>query len=971
MNVYYKINRLLYEEKDKSEYDDVVVLFRTGGEYPYGEKTIPYIKAFSFIDKPEYYGEEFVDSFNPQFPPVNPLTFMLFSLDNEHYVDYISKIKNNYFDIQTAIKENENNPDFYYYVCDVTRSFYCKITMDYHKYFNKKMLEPIVDGSIEENVKRIHYYNEFLFYYSNLLNEENYVSPYEIQEFVLCTFSWNSDYTEVYNAEYMHLPKEEIFDINEDISENTDRDETIENSEICLKQMEELLNRKHLNNLSVFGYKVNIPTSNELTNKFIFMTPVVFMLNSEINSRKITDTKISKGLNQGFKESQEILIDRTVKNDFNAESAAQNMYDYIWNCTIYFKAYIYPFFKYALLANPKTIYLYNILDEFGEQVTHYVLDLQNDEQIMTVAEELPATLYFNQFYSQMQSYLEKASTIKDNVDNFEGGFVGGGFGIRGALKGILMASVANAVVKTAYSVHQYKKIDYDKIDSYLNEFLKTEHSKAFINEMMVLDIKYMFIKSLSISNEMENSLERMEKEEQILLRDNLGIQWYKDLLERYVRSAKLYAIALSKQLHLTVIPEYEEFESYYEMQPTALLEEAILAFPYDSLYYEQYMNFGGEITKELEDYASINLVDLSSVRERYETSQRIQRELDEKLRKEEEERKRKEQEAEAERIRKEQEAKEAAQKKLAETFGDIAKDFADLFSLMSDNPIYLSNPDKHFNSHNELTTFIFDYINENFKGVTTSMFPATSPQFSQKLRNLQNLHGYQVVTKDNALFCFDNTVFGSGKDGFVLTRNALCYRNIMESPVHVALKNIKTMKVVNGEICINDNKKINVSFCKLNKSDLLNILNYCICNLLVMPELLENTVIKAPEKNVSVNEQNPSNSKSAFPTLNKMINNSTDNKQIHKADAKLWKCGCGATNDETCLFCPTCGAKHIQNTEEWTCTSCGRKNPNQFVFCGSCGTKKEPIKKDWYCTSCGTKNPATSIFCGACGKKSE
>ncbi len=968
-NVYYNISRLLNEENDKSEFDDAVVLFRTGGEYPYGEKTIPYIEAFSFIDKPEYYDEIFVEPTNPQFSPVIPIIFMLFSLDNEHYVDYFSKIKNNYFDIQKEIQENENNPDFCYYVCDITRSFYCKITMEYHQYFKEKMSESIVSSS-EGNVKLIHWYNELSFYYSYLINEENFISPYEIEGFVLCSFDWNSDYNEVYNAEYIQLAKEDIFDINTDISEYEARDEAIKNSSICLEQMDELLNRKHPNDLSVFGERVNVPTLDELTNKYVFMTPVVYMLNSEINSRKIADTRIKKGLNEEFAKSKEILIDRTIKNDYNAEDAAQNVYDYIWTCTINYKAYVYPFFEYALLANPKTIYLYDALNELGSDVvTNYALDLQNDEQIMEVVEELPATLYYNQFYSQMQSYLEHASSIKEKVDNFQGGFVGGGFGIGGALKGILMASVANAVVETAYSLHQYKKIDYDTINDYLKEFLKTEHSKAFISEMMVLDIKYLFIKSLSILNEMEKSLEGREKEEQKLVRQMFGMHWYKDLLNGYVRSFKFYAIALAKQLNLTIVPEYEGFESYYEMKPTALLEEAILAFPYDSLYYEQYLNFGGEITKELEEFAALNLVDLSSVRQRYETRQKVQRELDEKLRKEEEERKRKEQEAEAERIRKEQEAKEAAQKKLAETFGDIAKEYSELFTMMLDNPIFKANLDRKFTTHQELTSFIFDYINQNFKGITTSMFPVTSPQFSQKLRNLQNIHGYQVVTKDNALFCFDNTVFGSGKDGFVLTRNALCYRNMMGSPVHVALKNIKTIKVVNGEICINENKNINVALCKLKRSDLLDILNYCICNLLVMPEPAPIVIPKQEQNNTAGNGM--LKERGFIQQTVNVLNESNAMRSRQQTSINSWKCSCGATNNETCLFCPSCGLKRIQNTDEWICAKCGRKNPKQFVFCGSCGTKKETEKKEWFCTACGTKNPATSVFCGACGKKSE
>lgn len=243
-----------------------------------------------------------------------------------------------------------------------------------------------------------------------------------------------------------------------------------------------------------------------------------------------------------YRGQQVTLIDRTIKNNYEYEAVAQNLFDYVVDCTICFQVYVYDYFKYALLADSRNLSLYNMYVDFNKDIKDYVLDLENGEHILEVIEELPASMYFNQVYAQMQSYLEKASRIKEDVDNYQGGFVGGGFGIGGALKGILMAGVANAVAETAYSIHQYKKIDVDKINDYLNEFLKTEHSKAFILELMVLDIKYMFMKSLDVTNELEKVLENRDIEDKKLFNRSLGLQWYTDLFRRYVKSASVILV---------------------------------------------------------------------------------------------------------------------------------------------------------------------------------------------------------------------------------------------------------------------------------------------------------------------------------------------------------------------------------------------------------------------------------------------
>lgn len=960
-----RINNLRSYISEKNDIDNIGILIPTEETISINEYVdVPYVKSFYFRKQ---YRREKPDKYSFFSKKISYHDLVLFSVDNKKYFYYSNDrgTKNPYSNIYTEITEKEDDEGFTFYLCDITKSFYTRINCgkDYYHIFEKLNSDIWCEFYDGFQFQTIYAHNCPVLYYYCKSNEE--IIPFnQIKDVTVFGFNGKSLDEKIFDLYYKNA-KKDIFDIDENTIDYENDEFIIEKAKAFLARTDDLIKKHYVPLYSIFGKNYDFCSEEDGYDSYLLLTDYlksfVFILNEFINSYSLNSDFIKANIKKVLSSGYDILVKDSIEKDLELEAVVENIrrllseYESFCNKNILFSM------RNVFLAK-KEYYLYNGWARNNRDLLNEIINPYDDDSLA----ELFTTGYTNQFYEEILGYIGEVNQAQDDIENFSGGFTGGGFGFSGAAKGILMATAANAISGVLYSAHKYHKLYSKKTETIINEFLKTEKSKNYIREMMVFDLKYLLMKSMYIfSKAGTNSRLYVETAE------TFGVYGGEQFFNAFVKSSKIYSIALAKIYNLALLPEYEGFDEYYQMQPKQLLEEAIFVFPYDSSYYEKYMDLGGEITAELSDFAAICMIDLSSVRQRYETRQKVQRELDEKLRKEEEERKRKEQEAEAERLRKEQEAKEAAQKKLAEIFGDIAKDYADLFSLMSDNPIYLSNPDKHFNSHNELTAFIFYYINENFKGVTTSMFPASSSQFSQKLRNLQNIHGYQVITKENALFCFDNTVFGSGKDGFVLTRNALCYRNIMESPVHVPLKSIKTMKVVNGEICINDNKKINVALCKLKKSDLLNVLNYCICNLLVMPEPIAPQKPEMPENNTVNNPQNSTNQKSSFQFINKIINYSTDNKQNNQTNVASWRCSCGATNDETCFFCPTCGAKHIKEIEEWTCTSCGRKNPNQFVFCGSCGTKKEPIKKDWYCTSCGTRNPATSVFCGACGKKSE
>lgn len=56
---------------------------------------------------------------------------------------------------------------------------------------------------------------------------------------------------------------------------------------------------------------------------------------------------------------------------------------------------------------------------------------------------------------------------------------------------------------------------------------------------------------------------------------------------------------------------------------------------------------------------------------------------------------------------------------------------------------------------------------------------------ARKLANVRRLHALHLPPDEVVLVLHDNTAFGGAKDGFLITRSRLCWRNFMESPRYV------------------------------------------------------------------------------------------------------------------------------------------------------------------------------------------
>ena len=281
-------------------------------------------------------------------------------------------------------------------------------------------------------------------------------------------------------------------------------------------------------------------------------------------------------------------------------------------------------------------------------------------------------------------------------------------------------------------------------------------------------------------------------------------------------------------------------------------------------------------------------------------------------------------------------------------FGAAAEQSPEIFQALSDNALYLSATEMKFSNHQELTVFVFNYINQNFKSVTTNLYPSSSDRFSKKLKSLQSVYGYNVVTSDNVLFYFDNTVFGSAKDGFVLTSENFCFRSALADKGVIPIESIQKISVSNKYLYIND-KSVPVTLCYLSEKDLRDILVYCICHLLLIKQHMQlkgssqQNITQLNMSQQAVSRQYPVQQIQPLqqPMYQAMPQNTQNPQNYYPTTppSSNWKCICGSVFDDSFLFCPRCGTKRPQIQNEWVCPSCGRKNSIQFLFCGTCGTK--------------------------------
>ena len=839
--------------------------------------------------------------------------------DDELYTEYIdysiffkTSIDNKDYTLKpskeiAAIYENwEETKDVKFYICDVTNSFYCIIDDNNKEYFfnkyTQRLRNSIAGNSFGEEIPC--YYitvNPSFFVQFWKMDEDFLKACRNIKTLKLFTFELNR---EEYHYKFEDIDLRKKFNIYPEMDDVNDYRPYSGNISKLNFDAIKTIEAVEKEGLSIFGEKINDFTLYK-TRKYDMLSSITAAENKLFFE---TDSEQFITLSRRIKDIFDKIVD-----DFTSKfNSVDEMVDAVNN--IVKEHHISSGIcrletSNALKENQKNLLVYENYKKYKYLGNEGIKEVTLFDEI---CKELPIMLYLDDYFDVLSESIDKYNQTREDIDNFEPIVGGGGFGIGGALKGMLTAAVINSVAQAAYESYKNKQLNKENYTNIFKEFCRSEPSLIFIKELIRFD--FVFIIYKLIDNTVCCCREICDKHGEIgALSTSLN---FAGLFSSYNKAWKMCAIALSKHLKLNLIPVYEDLEDIYQLSELGIMEKAILEFPFSKLFYEKYIEMGGEMSNELKQYATLNRVDLTDIYEREkervlaEQKEKAEKERLEKERLEKEKRERdKIEKIKAEEKRKYDEKVAKAKEKMAETFGcDLVNQYPDLFFALSENPIFIENCNTEFKSIKEISDAVFSYINKNYKSVQTNLISNVDATFSKKINNVSTIYGANKVNYESVLFIFDNTVFGSAKDGFVMAKNYFCFRNMLGAPNVLSIKDIKKIKTDSVNTIINDTLKVETTLCKIGANEVVNILIFCICNLLKLNSS-DTQGIEAP----IITSQN---------------------------DIKGWKCQCGNINDVNSKFCGECGTKKTEKPQDWICPNCNTKNPINSKFCGECGEPK-------------------------------
>ena len=847
-----------------------------------------------------------------------------FSPDNKTYYEY--GLDKNSYDVGNVISENFLEENFVMYVCDISHHFYTKVTDENKAYFFLKFGEEIqiqdiieTDDPFELFTRKVtlYYHNFPMLFYRLKKDYKPIFDLYDVDEISYLSFDVYRDelFDDVFNVKFDKLSLDNLFSEYEDWYQDDDDEDNeynfvdiepyyIDGVKALIDKYEKTVQNYYISQINLFGRQIRVDNSQNEINKKQCIASVILTYNDIINRRVQNTTYLHNLISENIEEIYSLMVTDILKNGVTFENILNNFEKLIEKYYMYFCGTVQQLYTDSFMYSHYNYVLYDFFYRARSTIKDCLLDINDSEKVMELAENLPLISYINTYFVGLEDYQEMAQQYKSDIDNFKGGFVGGGYGIKGAAKGIFAASFANAITETAYEIYKYRKLSKNDVSKKINEFMKTSQSQKFIRELIVLDLKYLFLYLLFFfeiiveSNKLDNDAV-----------ENLGLKNFNGIFDSFEKSYKFYTIALAKQMNLEVLPLYKGMEEYYNWEPVKLVEQAILEFPYDETYYQKYVEFGGEISQNLKIYAELHLVNLDKIQrvtvnkkqnEQVPTNQNKQqfRDNQNRFNKTSEEIPIAKNEGYS---RLNGKKADNLQTKIVTQFKNVLYDHEELFLELSENPLYFEYCNKHYSSHLEIVETIFEYLNNHYQGTSTSFYPVTSNNFRIKLRNLQIAYSFGNITEKNTLFFYDDTVFGGAKNGFVVTTENILIHNLFDSPCTIPIKNIKNISVKNNSVYIND-KKIDIAICKLSKPEIVNILIYCVCFLLLLND--DNKSAKDTHNNSNFNNCNRESIQDSKENLQfKDVSDSNDNFQV-------WQCSsCYKINLPTSKYCCECGKK--------------------------------------------------------------
>lgn len=480
----------------------------------------------------------------------------------------------------------------------------------------------------------------------------------------------------------------------------------------------------------------------------------------------------------------------------------ESYFDELKKCFEFFGIYLNDYFKYVFHCDKhlqETLELrdaYNAIEFFFDEPLNHPKNQSTFSAYLTEKSKLQFINYFRTLIEDNQKFLEEYEAYKESTGDYTGSFVGGGFGFKGAVKGMLTASVANAIESGIHQAIEFNSMEHKYVVEALKEFAKTQASKDFLLKLMEIDCKLMtYALSAFLNDKIDQLFDRYtgkEEEERFYL------------INDYYEASKYYSVYLAKKYNLKYIPRYqdENGKKLSSLSNKALLEKAITIFPYETEYYTEYINACDngntplgfvQLMKAFD--ADEELTNQVEVREEAEKERLLAERQAEKERLEAEQKAREAWEAaEKERLEEERRQREAElQKKydeLASIYGEAYSKHEDIFKPLINNDVFLAFFKKTYSSTTELIKEIDEYIKTK-SIISAKLLTNTSPKFKVMLQKAKAAYVKDSFSDDDALIMFDATIFGNAKNGFIITRDAIYSNGLLTDPKKMTFDEIE------------------------------------------------------------------------------------------------------------------------------------------------------------------------------------
>lgn len=213
-----------------------------------------------------------------------------------------------------------------------------------------------------------------------------------------------------------------------------------------------------------------------------------------------------------------------------------------------------------------------------------------------------------------------------------------------------------------------------------------------------------------------------------------------------------------------------------------------------------------------------------------------------------------------------------------------------------------------------------------------------TPEYTKKIDKAKQAYAY-TQGDEIAFFMEDPTLFGSAKEGFVVTNRSI-YIKLGSTNGKVSLERIKAVFVTYNasykmfKLCLQvdglDTTNGDLYITTFSSIDLARHMGPFWCEVFT---LLGYSVVDTTQvdlfDSLTVNSTNAQHSVPVSTTT-------ASTSPASQPGSSMWMCTCGTTNKGK--FCVKCGSKKESGTPLWTC-SCG--NLNKGKFCSKCGSPRK------------------------------